>query len=67
MFAIMASVDSLVNGSLGEVVGFKRDSKNRVKYVLVKFDDPSSGQERRKQLNFEEEFKDIDLDFENKA
>ena len=48
--------DSLVNGSLGEVVGFKRDSKNRVKYVLVKFDDPSSGQERRRQLNLEEEY-----------
>ena len=48
--------DNLANGSLGKVLGFKRDSKNKVKYILVKFDDPSSGRERRKQINFEKEY-----------
>ena len=48
--------DTLTNGTLGQVIAFKRDSKNKVKYILIKFDDPRSGQERRKELNFEKEY-----------
>ena len=57
--------DSLCNGSLGEVVGFKRDNNNVIKYVMVKFDKLSAGSERRKKFKFlESEFGDatpIDL------
>ena len=48
--------DNLTNGSLGQVIAFKRDSKGKVKYVMVKFDDPESGKERRKEMNFENEY-----------
>ena len=49
--------DSLCNGSLGEVVGFKRDNNNVIKYVMVKFDKISAGSERRKNYKFlESEF-----------
>ena len=53
--------DTLTNGTLGQVIAFKRDSKNKVKYILIKFDDPRSGQERRKELNFENEYPGEDL------
>ena len=48
--------DNLTNGSLGQVIAFKLDSKAKVKYVLVKFDDPVSGKERRKEINFDKEY-----------
>ena len=48
--------DNLTNGSLGQVIAFKLDSNTKVKYVIVKFDDPDSGKERRKEINFEKEY-----------
>ena len=48
--------DSLTNGSLGQVIDFKRDSNNKVRYIMVKFDDPSSGKERREQSHFEKQY-----------
>ena len=44
--------DSLCNGSLGEVIGFKRDNNNAIKFVMVKFDKPSAGSERRSKYKF---------------
>ena len=49
-------VDSLVNGSMGEVVGFKKTGCNDVKYVMVKFDKFDAGTNRRMEVNFEKEF-----------
>ena len=40
--------DSLTNGTLGEVVGFKYDKSDKLKYILVKFDEAECGRERRK-------------------
>ena len=48
--------DSLTNGSQGEVVDFKYDSNNKIKYVLVKFDEVVSGRERRETFSFEVEY-----------
>ena len=48
--------DSLTNGSLGTVIDFKYDMNNKIKYVLVKFDESASGRERRKAYNFEKEY-----------
>ena len=42
--------DSLTNGTLGEIVGFKHDGNGKLKYVFVKFDEVESGRERRKQF-----------------
>ena len=44
--------DSLTNGSLGQVIDFKHDSNGNVKYIMVKFDDPNAGKERRKQFHW---------------
>ena len=46
--------DSLCNGSMGEVVGFKRTGSNKVRYIMVKFDKETAGKERRKTYKFEE-------------
>ena len=48
--------DSLTNGSQGKVFDFKYDSNNKIKYVLVIFDENESGRERRKAFNFEAEY-----------
>ena len=48
--------DSLTNGSQGTVIDFKFDKNNKIKYVMVKFDESESGRERRKCFNFEEEY-----------
>ena len=48
--------DSLTNGALGKVIDFKRDSNNKVKYIMVKFDDPTFGKERRDQYDLEAEY-----------
>ena len=47
--------DGLVNGSLGTVAGFEYfrgsgDSNKRVRYVMVEFDDPKDGKNRRLSL-----------------
>ena len=49
-------VDSLVNGSMGEVVGFKQTGSGNVKYVMVKFDNEKAGKNSRREINFENEF-----------
>ena len=49
-------VDGLANGTMGIVIGFKKKTDGKVKYVIVRFDDIDSGKERRKQFNFENEF-----------
>ena len=46
--------DSLCNGSMGEVVGFKRTGNNKIKYIMVKFDKETAGKDRRRTYNFEE-------------
>ena len=46
--------DSLCNGSMGEVVGFKRTGNNKIKYIMVKFDKETAGRDRRRTYNFEE-------------
>jgi hypothetical protein len=43
------AVDGLVNGAMGEVVGFTHQPDNSVQFVMVRFDNPDSGKERRKQ------------------
>ncbi|XP_062607978.1 uncharacterized protein LOC134269784, partial [Saccostrea cucullata] len=49
--------DSLVNGVMGTVTGFIKDTKiDEVKFILVKFDDPLVGKQRRK--NFKMSFGD---------
>ena len=48
--------DSLTNGSQGEVVDFKFSKKNKLRYVLIKFDEGESGKQRRKEFHFEEEY-----------
>ena len=49
-------VDSLVNGSMGEVVGFKRTGNGNIKYIMVKFDNQETGKDRRRKFNFENDF-----------
>ena len=46
--------DSLCNGSMGEVVGFKRTGSNNIKFIMVKFDKKEAGKERRRTHHFEE-------------
>ena len=44
--------DSLVNGVIGTVTGFIRDAKqDEIKFILVKFDDPYVGQQRRRKMH----------------
>ena len=48
--------DGLVNGSIGTVVGFEYsrgsgDSDERIRYVMVEFDDPKDGRNRRMSLS----------------
>lgn len=49
-------VDNLTNGTLGEVIGFQKDSLNKVKYVMVKFHNEDSGRDRRKSLHFDRQY-----------
>ena len=44
-------VDSLVNGSMGELVGFKRAGNNTVKFIMAKFDNDRAGKNRRQEIN----------------
>ena len=58
--------DGLVNGSLGTVAGFEfnrgsGDSNERVRYVMVEFDDPKDGKNRRLSLR-----EDIKLKYPDK-
>ena len=46
-------IDGLVNGTMGEVVGFEEHANGSVKYVMVKFDNPEHGQKKRKEINLE--------------
>ena len=46
------NADSLVNGSMGEVVGFQRTGNNKIRYIMVKFDKETAGKDRRRTLNF---------------
>jgi exonuclease III len=45
------AVDGLVNGAMGEVLGFTHHPDNSVQFVMVKFDNAESGMERRKEYN----------------
>ena len=45
------AVDGLVNGAMGEVIGFTHHPDNSVQFVMVRFDNADSGMERRKQHN----------------
>ena len=44
--------DGLVNGSLGEIIGFEYKSNGEIKYVMIQFDDPDDGKNRRKNLQY---------------
>ena len=44
----LSLIDNLVNGSLGTVVGIKTNG-NKVRCIIIAFDDPSSGQRQREQ------------------
>ena len=46
--------DSLCNGSMGEIVGFKRTGSNNIKFIMVKFDKQEAGKERRRTHNFKD-------------
>ena len=48
--------DNLTNGCLGSIFDFILDSNGNVKYVLVIFDDPSSGEAYRKSNNYENQY-----------
>ena len=48
--------DGLANGSLGQVIDFKFDSNKKVRYVMVKFNDPNSGKERRQKFETEKNY-----------
>ena len=48
--------DNLVNGSLGEVTGFKFLANGKVKFIMVNFDQDTSGRQRRSEINLESEF-----------
>ena len=50
--------DLLTNGSQGQVIDFNRDSNDKVKYIMIKFDDPNSGKERRQQYKFINEYQE---------
>lgn len=41
------SIDDLVNGSTGTIIGLEYDSKNNVECIIVRFDKESSGQLQR--------------------
>ena len=41
-------LDSLSNGALGEVVGFVKNTNQSIRSILVKFDNPKVGKEKRK-------------------
>ena len=43
-------VDSLVNSSMGEVIGFIKAAKNSIKYVIIKFDNEKAGKNRRQEI-----------------
>lgn len=40
--------DGLVNGAMGTLIGFWKDASERVQYVIVSFDSPSTGEIQRK-------------------
>ena len=43
-------VDSLANGCMGTVLDFIKFSNGKVRYVVVEFDNPDYGKERRSQF-----------------
>jgi len=45
-------VDSLVNGSMGEVVGFIKAANKSIKYIMIKFDNAKSGKNKRQEMHF---------------
>ena len=42
--------DSLANGCKGKVLDFIRFPNGKIRYIVVEFDDPECGKERRKQF-----------------
>mgnify|MGYP001215842512 CR=1 FL=1 len=44
--------DELVNGSMGTVVGFEKDSYGNVEFVIVSFDDTTAGKIQRQKYNW---------------
>merc|ERR1712101_102799 len=44
-------VDSLVNGSMGEVVGFIKAANNSIKYIMIEFDNEQSGENKRQEIH----------------
>ena len=50
-------IDGLVNGTMGVVVGFEMHANGKdVRFVMVKFNNPEHGKERRKKYNFESKY-----------
>ena len=46
-------IDGLVNGTMGVVVGFEMHANGKdVRFVMVKFNNPEHGKERRKKYKF---------------
>ena len=44
-------IDGLVNGTIGNVVGFEIHAHGKgVRFVMVKFNNPENGKERRKKI-----------------
>ena len=46
-------VDDLVNGSYGTVIGIEKTSSGRIRCIVVKFDDATTGQEQRQRFPIE--------------
>ena len=64
--------NNLTNGTMGKILDFVKDANRKIKFVLVIFDDPSAGEEYRKQINFDHQYpgqratalKQIEFDFQ---
>ena len=48
--------DNLSNGALGEIIDFKRNSRNEVEIIFVKFDNETAGEQHRKHNNFDKQY-----------
>ena len=44
--------DHLVNGAMGTVVGFEKDSQGKVEYIIVSFDDEDAGHAQRQKYSW---------------
>ena len=54
------TVDNLVNGSFGTIVGFERTKSNAIEVIVVAFDDVNAGeQQRRKYPNISKKYENV--------